>query len=558
MRTSERQTRWMQSAFGLALLCGLAVLTARGQAERLNPVEYNRTYRIAGVVVSEASGAPLGRARVTIIDASSPRNTQSMVTAEGGHFEFNHLKPGKYALEGARRGFITTAYNHHQQFSTAIVTGPSFETENLILRLVPVATISGKVLDEAGEPVRNAQVKLYRENHNLGFSQISPLGNATSDDRGYYDFWPVIPGTYYVAATASPWYAVHPPSEHSGFTAPGVDPSLDVTYPTTFYADTTDSDDATAISVKGGDHAQIEIHLWPVPSLHLFVHLPENGEYGFWQPTLQKRVFDSVEYLAMGETHSSDSEGTYELTGVPLGTYTVRLHSPQEGQPDEVTEIKATRDGQELDLSSADPLGSLNLNVKIPGQARIPEQLFVALQDSRLRFVDYQTVDRNGEAHFKGLAAGKYTLLAGSRDMPYSVLRTVAQDSESPGDSIELASGAALSLTAFLVGGSANVEGFATGSGKPASGVMVVLVPADPDSHVGLFRRDQSDLDGSFVLRNVIPGSYTVIAIEDGWSLDWSVPSVLARYTPRGQKITVALQEKGAVRLPEPVDVQAR
>ena len=95
-------------------------------------------------------------------------------------------------------------------------------------------------------------------------------------------------------------------------------------------------------------------------------------------------------------------------------------------------------------------------------------------------------------------------------------------------------------------------------SGKAAAGVMVVLVPDDTESNIELFRRDQSDFDGSFVLGDVVPGSYKVIAIEDGWNVDWLVPAVLARYTPRGQKVTIGPQMQGSVSLPEPIEVQPR
>jgi hypothetical protein len=56
---------------------------------------------------------------------------------------------------------------------------------------------------------------------------------------------------------------------------------------------------------------------------------------------------------------------------------------------------------------------------------------------------------------------------------------------------------------------------------------MVVLVPRNPEANGDLFRRDQSDLDGSFALHKVIPGPYTVCAIENGWDLDWGKPDVL-------------------------------
>ena len=43
-----------------------------------------------------------------------------------------------------------------------------------------------------------------------------------------------------------------------------------------------------------------------------------------------------------------------------------------------------------------------------------------------------------------------------------------------------------------------------------------------PELHRDLFRRDQSDLDGTFTLQGIVPGRYTVLAIEGGWELDWS------------------------------------
>jgi len=70
--------------------------------------------------------------------------------------------------------------------------------------------------------------------------------------------------------------------------------------------------------------------------------------------------------------------------------------------------------------------------------------------------------------------------------------------------------------------------------------------------------RDQSDFDGSFVLRGVIPGSYTIVAVEDAWGFQWMQPGVLARYVQHGQNLTIGELMKGSVRLPDPVEVQPR
>ena len=50
----------------------------------------------------------------------------------------------------------------------------------------------------------------------------------------------------------------------------------------------------------------------------------------------------------------------------------------------------------------------------------------------------------------------------------------------------------------------------------------------------------------------MLPGSYTVIAIENGWDLDWGKPAVLTQYTKHGQTITVGSRASGAMQLPDP------
>jgi len=86
----------------------------------------------------------------------------------------------------------------------------------------------------------------------------------------------------------------------------------------------------------------------------------------------------------------------------------------------------------------------------------------------------------------------------------------------------------------------------------------VVLVPKHPEANRELFRRDQSDLDGSFVLQNVIPGTYTVIAIANGWDLDWSRTGVIAKYAGHGRTVVVAGPGNRAIQLAEAVEVQGK
>jgi hypothetical protein len=71
-----------------------------------------------------------------------------------------------------------------------------------------------------------------------------------------------------------------------------------------------------------------------------------------------------------------------------------------------------------------------------------------------------------------------------------------------------------------------------------------------------MFRRDQSDSDGSFILRDVIPGTYTLVAVEDAWEFAWNQPETLNRYVQHGQNLIVGPLMSNTVHLPEAVQVQ--
>lgn len=512
-------------------------------------------YRIAGTVVNAKAGGVLARARVTIANTKSRQSVRSVVTGDDGRFEF-HVPAGKYSLDGAKRGFIAASYNQHDQYSTAIVAGSDFDSENLTLRLAPNAVLSGKVLDEFGEPVRHAQVMVYREDHLQGVSRIASYRGAMTDDQARYEATPLEEGTYFVSAKAAPWYAIHPTSNGEGAaTSPHqVDSSLDVAYPITYYGDVTEAEDAAAIPVRGGDRLEADIHLTPAPSLHLIVHVPEDPTRGITFPILQKPTFDGLEQVENGDIRNV-APGVYELSGVAAGRYSVRMPEAS-GKLQEPAEINLS--GGELEESSSRSTSAIKATVQIEGGASVPEHFRIGLRNSKGRVTNLVQVDAKGEATFDDVIPGNYEMVAGAPAKAYAVVRIASDTGTISGHLLSVPPGATLTLSLSLVGGSVTVEGFAKRGGKGASGVMIVLVPKNPETNHDRFRRDQSDLDGSFSLQSVIPGSYTIIAIENGWDLDWSQPAVLAAYLKRGQTIEVAERSAATMHLPDAVEVQSK
>jgi Carboxypeptidase regulatory-like domain len=555
------------SRSSIVIIVMLALLSWQYGAAQVNNGQqqsFGGVFRIAGHVVNAKTGYPLARARVSITDTRNPQRTLSLLASEDGKFEFNGVTAGKFALEGAKRGFIRAAYDQHDQFSTAIVTGAGLDTENLTLRLDPVAVLTGKVLDESGDPVRNATVTIYREDHFSGVSRIRRFRAGQTDDRGSYEISALDAGTYFLAARAKPWYEVHPrKSQPPGLenVPSSVDSSLDVAYPTTYYADTTDSDEATPIPIRGGDRLDVDIHLNPVPALHLLLQVA-NDRNNFNMPVLHESTFDgSEEPVSVGM--EGISPGLFEMTGVPAGRYTARFsYKGQVGPP---TPVDLASDGQQLTPPTGDALSTLKVTVRVRRELRLPSQLVVTIRDRKRKVVAGGEVDAEGQVDLGVIEPGSYDISAFSynnsafsSDKAYSVTRISTQGSDISGHTLTVSAGSPMVVSLTLVAGMVNVEGIAKRAGKAAPGVMIALVPKDPEHNRELFRRDQSDLDGSFNLRSVIPGTYTVVAIENGWDLDWAQPAVIAHYAEHGEAITIDQQSEGSVHLPAVIEVQPR
>jgi Carboxypeptidase regulatory-like domain/Prealbumin-like fold domain len=512
-------------------------------------------YRIAGIVVSKVDGHPLSRVRVRATDTGNDQKSASLITGDDGRFEFTAVPAGKYSLNGGKRGFITSYYDQHENFWTGIVTGAGVDTENLVFKLAPAAAITGQVLDESGDPVRNARITLYRVDHSSGIEQIRAFGSGQTDDLGTYEFASLNPGTYFLSASAQPWYALHPQTNASD-TSSNFDRTLDVTYPLTYYADTTDTDSATPIPIRGGDRVQVDLHLNPIPGLRVVLHT-EGGRNGGSFPRLEQPSFDGSTPLEVGSVRML-SRGLVEISGVPAGRYDIRMRGPGGGS--EIHGIDLTRNGQEIETASAGNVADIKLAARMSDGTPLPRQVVVGLTSNNSKSYPLTSVplDGKGNGEMSQVAAGSYQLAVWVSGKQFSLSQLSADGAQVTGHTVTLAPGASISLSLILTTGSAELEGVVIRAGKPFAGAMVVLVPRHAEGNRDLFRRDQSDLDGTFALHDVIPGSYSLIAIENGWDLDWSQPDVIAAYARHGQVIEIRNGPNLKVRVPQPVEVVSR
>jgi uncharacterized protein (DUF2141 family)/5-hydroxyisourate hydrolase-like protein (transthyretin family) len=537
----------------------LACLPVTIQAQSAAP-----GYRIAGTVVNAQTGEPVRGATVSVLALEDSHSIASTQTGSDGHFSVDGLPAAKYQLTASKRGYSTAAYDEHGDFSSAIVTGDdpnsNFDTTHLVFRLTPGAALRGVVTADGGDPVADAEVMLFKKPQGYAPGEkIVQQETAITDDIGTYEFSNLSPGEYLLAAKATPWYAMHgnPPSPGQTSATPP-NSALDVAYPITYFDSTTDEASASPILLAQGSRMDANLTLHAVSAIRLQISAPRRQDGQLARPQLRQTIFgETVNNVSAGFLDAATT-GSTEFVGVPPGQYELT-----QGDPPRVVELDATASLQ-VEPGAGLPAFPVAGTLETADGKPVTSFAMVTLEpaDAAQGLKPLESSFNKGAFSFPAVPVGAWKLSAQVDGLPESVLSIVAAGHAHSGSAVTVHDHP-LTLVARVTSGGPSVEGFARKDGKGVSGVMVLLVPRalstlpDP-SMLDRIRRDQSDSDGSFSLHDAAPGQYSVLAIQDGWDLDWTRPGILARYLPAGIPVTVKATSENAVRLAEPVPVQSR
>jgi hypothetical protein len=505
-------------------------------------------FQISGILVDANTSQPVPRARVAIASVTQRDNPTTVITGGEGRFSFANLGPGKYTLTAQARGYLAQSFNQHEQFSSSVAVGPNLDSSNLIFRLPPEGSISGVVIDEAGEAVRDAEVLLYVIGSSGGEQAVRSRGRTTTDDEGAYHFGHLAPGRYLVAVVTRPWYAQNQPRGGTAANAEetALDPRLDVAYPVTFNGSATDSGAAAPLVLGRGDNVTADITLQPVQALHVRVPRdnPEQGGYA----AIELRLFDGPLAVQMVQIRTF-RPGRDDLISVAPGHYTIKHFPPNGAGVGELSRDVDISTSGELDDSQGTSYVPVRGKMQLdPGTAQ--GQVSLQLLNKKSKQVATERVGSDGEVVFKqGMAPGSYEVSLSSSSGVY-VKSISATGATTKGRTVEIRPGNAVKLVISATTGEGEIKGTAQREGKPVGGAMIVLVPADPVHNQVLFRRDQSDTDGTFTISAVVPGAYTLLAIENGWDLEWTRPEVLRNYLAAGAALQVQANGKYDVKVP--------
>ena len=349
-----------------SLIFLMLAINLLAQSAPVAPAHAASHFEVSGTLVNSAGGQRISGADVAPTMAGQRDSTAHMTTDDDGHFLFPGLEPGKYMLTAQRHGYVGQAFEAHDGFFTSIVVGKDLDSSNILFRISPECSISGVVVDEAGEPVEEARVMLYQTGQFGSMNQARDRSETTTNDLGAYHFSHLPPGKYFVSASARVWYAQHPPQKpgaimttYSGVST-GYSPyqlpfapdstgenspasSLDVAYPLTFYPSTADISGAAPILLKNGEKFIADIGLQPQPAMHFTIVGMDSKAYSY--PILERKLPSGIGVPLTAEMRT-DSSGSIEVVGALPGQYTMKFNGQDEDQRNFAREINVSDSGQ--------------------------------------------------------------------------------------------------------------------------------------------------------------------------------------------------------------------
>src|SRR5437867_7310189 len=151
----------------VTLVVSAVALVVRAQSPQVS-TSARQTVTISGRVVADETGDPLPNARVSITSATL--GTRVVLADGDGHFALT-VPPDRYTVVAAKTGYVT---------GEATATGG----QAIEIRLRRAAAISGRVIDEFGDPM--PAVSVTAETVSDSTSKPVTVASTQTDDRGEY------------------------------------------------------------------------------------------------------------------------------------------------------------------------------------------------------------------------------------------------------------------------------------------------------------------------------------------------------------------------------------
>ena len=519
---------------------------------------------IRGTVVAMDTGTPLRRVQIRAMSVSpGVRDARVTTTDDQGRFELRELAAGRYSIVANKAGFVGLQFGQRRpnERGTPVEVGDGQTVEKVAIALPRGGVITGRVADDAGEPVAGLRVQVMRYMYGPGGRRLLPASQGDStDDQGNYRIYGLPPGDYYVSAASGPNVGMMMPDARlaAGDSDQGFAP--------TYYPGTPSPADAQKVTVAVGQEVGgISFGLTPTRLSRIsgrVIGWPNTAGGGFVMVTPEDGGMMMGMVTPPGQIQP---EGDFEIRSVPPGRYVLRVMPGGPRDADALVGLTTvTVAGTDLAnvTIAMQPQGVLRGRIDFEGGAPT-----AAVRASQIRLVIMPADQRSMQLVMSGPpeVAEDFTFTARGVMGPVLVrpngppgwhLKSVVLDGEDVTDTpVTLGPGAAIDGVRVLL---TQAVSTVSGSVRDDRGNLVldatVLVFPDDDARWQFASRHirtvRPDTQGRFEFAALPPSNgYRIVALpslEDGQAFD---PEFLASMRDRAERLALAEGETKAVDL---------
>jgi hypothetical protein len=536
------------------------------------PLRSAGSYVVAGIVVDSRSKDPISNVHVSIAPTTQRGQRLDQFTKKDGRFVFSVGAPGKYELQVTKPGYPRQSYRQAtlSGLSSAIVVAEEQDTSHIVFEAFHGGAISGQIKDENAEPVGNALVSILQTGVVGGERKIVMLAQVRADANGVFRVANLHRGDYYVCAMGRPWFADSllgfqrmaeleknlpardtalnsrpaTPANNDSDADPqqkpipySIDPSFRGTaFQTTCFPSSQTIEDASTVHLETAAEAQASLTLPLARAVTLNGSIAATTEAVAGTANLLRRFNDN--YLLFLQTAVS-KEGKFQFKNVPPGIYTIAAASSSSSGTSSwhvMQEVAVNSSDTEITLHP-DALGGVSGHVSFEGEPPSSNaNMVVSLRNEQGIMIPIQ-VDQSGNFTRSRLPAGKYEILAGSRE--YVAAYSSSVDARKLPLTLEISPGEIVRRDVSFTRAISVIDGRAQKNGVPQVGALVLLMPTD-SSRRWAYRADQSDSDGSFQLSTIPAGDYYFVILSDGADILYREPPIAAALAKVAKLVHIA------------------
>jgi hypothetical protein len=513
------------------------------------------TSRIKGRVVAADTGQAVRRA-VVRISAAELRETRTASTDPEGRYEFRDLPAGRYNVSASKGAFVTLNYGQTRPFEQGrpLQLLDNQTAEKIDFALPRGAIITGRVLDEYGDPVADVQVTPMRMQFTPQGRRPQPAAGrlATTNDVGEFRMFGLPPGEYFVSAAQRSFeVALGATNDRSGYAA-------------TYYPGTPNVAEAQTVKVSVGETvSDITVMLAPTRTARISgVALDSEGKPISGGMVMVIQTNGGMYMASPGGQIRPD--GTFSIGGLAPGEYVLRTMGF--GGPDPLAgggSTKITVNGADIDGLRLVPTVSSTIGGKVivdPASAT-PLKLDTVLlmttpkdpTDAAIVMMQQppQAVKADGSFQLK---AAQGTLTLNMLQAPNWMVKSVKQNgAEVLENGLEVRAGEDIdNLQVVVTDRLPELSGNVTDErGRPVIEFTAIAFPQQPAAPGTMARSSigRADQDGRFKIRPLRAGSYYVVAVDYVEQGQWLDPEYLERLRPSATRMTIGDAETKSIDL---------